>query len=60
MSVGSREAPLDRSEWQLALDEDSPEVLDAIEAADLAFDQEVFADRVMALYPNLVRAIQHP
>ena len=54
------EGPLDWSERQLAVDQGTLEVLDAIEAADPAFDPEVFADRVMALYPHLLQAIQDP
>lgn len=54
------EGPLVWSERQLALDQGTLEVLDAIEAADPAFDPEVFADRVMALYPHLLQAIQDP
>lgn len=54
------EGPLDWSERQFALDQGTLEVLDAIEAADPAFDPEVFADRVMALYPHLLQAIQDP
>jgi hypothetical protein len=54
------ERPLDWSTRQLALDQGTLEVLDAIGAADPTFDAEVFADRVMALCPRLMQAIQDP
>src|SRR5262249_2506883 len=53
-------AALDWAERRVAIDPGTLGVLDAMEAADPAFDPEVFADRVMALYPHLLQAIQDP
>lgn len=54
------ESPRDWSSRQLAPDQQTLEELDAIAAADAGFEAEVFTDRVMALYPELSRAIQDP
>lgn len=54
------ESAMDWSERELAQDQSTIEKLDAIVAADPAFEPEVFTDRVMALYPQLARAIEDP